>query len=377
MNKLISRIADFIRETDKVLLLLCFFASSYGCLAVFSATRYLETLRPVLVQGISLLLGLAAAVIISSFDFERFTERWYIFAVIGVIPVILTFFFGFAPEGTDDKAWLNLGITTFQPSELLKICFIVTFAKHISSVKKEEINKLKVLIPLCLHGAFPVLLIHFQGDDGTALVFAVMVLCMLCAAGVSWKYYLAAGAAALISSPIVYFFIMNDDQRSRLINLFDIEGDIQGATFQAYYGRRALANGGFFGQGLLKGTLTKVGYVPEGQNDFIFVSIGEQLGFLGCMAVLILLCAIALRTVHIAKICRKQSGKIICVGFFGMLLAQVTINIGMCIGILPVIGITLPFFSAGGTSLLCLYLGVGLVMSVYMHRNSRTIYLHD
>ena len=117
--------------------------------------------------------------------------------------------------------------------------------------------------------------------------------------------------------------------------------------------------------------------MPEGQNDFIFVSIGEQLGFLGCMAVLILLCAIALRTIHIAKICRKQSGKIICVGFFGMLLAQVTINIGMCIGILPVIGITLPFFSAGGTSLLCLYLGVGLVMSVYMHRNSRTIYLHD
>lgn len=376
MNRIISRIADFIRETDKVLLFLCFFASSYGCLAVFSATRHLETLRPVLVQMISLALGIAFAVIISSFDYERFIQSWYIFAVIGIIPVILTFFIGFAPEGTDDKAWLNLGITTFQPSELLKICFIISFSSHISKVK-ENINKLKYLIPVCLHGAFPVLLIHFQGDDGTALVFAIIVLCMLCAAGVSWKYFLAAGTAALIASPIVFFFIMNEDQRSRLINLFNIEGDIQGATFQAYYGRRALANGGFFGQGLLKGTLTKVGYVPEGQNDFIFVSIGEQLGFLGCMAVIILLCAIALRAIHIAKICRKQSGKLICIGFFSMLLAQVTINIGMCIGVLPVIGVTLPFFSAGGTSLLCLYLGVGLVMSVYMHRNSRTIYLHD
>ena len=364
MNRIISRIADFIRETDKVLLFLCFFASSYGCLAVFSATRHLETLRPVLVQMISLALGIAFAVIISSFDYERFIQSWYIFAVIGIIPVILTFFIGFAPEGTDDKAWLNLGITTFQPSELLKICFIISFSAHISKVK-ENINKLKYLIPVCLHGAFPVLLIHFQGDDGTAIVFAIIVLCMLCAAGVSWKYFLAAGTAALIASPIVFFFIMNEDQRSRLVNLFNIEGDIQGA------------NGGFFGQGLLKGTLTKVGYVPEGQNDFIFVSIGEQLGFLGCMAVIILLCAIALRAVHIARICRKQSGKLICIGLFGMLLAQVTINIGMCIGLLPVIGVTLPFFSAGGTSLLCLYLGVGLVMSVYMHRNSRTIYLHD
>ncbi|MBR4073166.1 MAG: FtsW/RodA/SpoVE family cell cycle protein, partial [Clostridia bacterium] len=117
--------------------------------------------------------------------------------------------------------------------------------------------------------------------------------------------------------------------------------------------------------------------VPEGHNDFIFVSIGEELGFLGCMVVLILLGAICLRALRIAALCRNDSGKLICVGFFGMLFAQIVINIGMCISILPVIGVTLPFFSAGGTSLLSLYLGVGLVLSVYKHRNSRTIYLHD
>lgn len=376
MGRFWGKIADFIRETDKILLVLCVFASCYGCLAVFSATRYMDTLRPVLVQGISMIIGICAAVVISMFDFETFIRRWYFAAAVGIIPVILTFFIGFAPEGTDDKAWLDLGITTFQPSELMKICFIITFAMHLTAVKP-NINKLKNLIPVCLHGAFPVLLIHFQGDDGTALVFAIMVLCMLFAAGVSWKYFLTAGIAAVIASPLVYFLVMDDAQRTRIISLFDIESDVQGATYQQYRGRMALANGGFLGQGLFRGDLTQIGGVPEGQNDFIFVSIGEELGFLGCLAVLLILAAICLRCIYIARECRKESGKLICVGFFSMLFAQVLINVGMCIALMPVIGVTLPFFSAGGTSLLCLYLGVGLVMSVYMHRNSRTIYLHD
>lgn len=376
MSKLFSRIADFIRETDKLLLAVCAVASLFGSVAVLSATRYTDSIRPFAVQLIAMVLGIAVAVVIANFDFDFFIKNWKFAAILGVLPVILTFFIGFAPEGTDDKAWLNLGITTFQPAELLKICFIITFSAHLSAVK-DNINKIKVLIPVCLHGAFPVLLIHFQGDDGTALVFAIMVLCMLCAAGVSWKYFLAAFIAAIAASPILYFLIMNDDQRARVISILDIEGDIRGATYQQYRGRTALANGGIFGQGLFRGDLTQIGGVPEGQNDFIFVSIGEELGFIGCMAVLLLLAVVCLRCLYVARECRKESGKIIAVGFFGMIFAQILINIGMCIAVFPVIGVTLPFFSAGGTSLLCIYMGVGLVLSVYMHRNSRTIYLHD
>ena len=376
LRRLIARIADFIRETDKILLILCIFSSIYGTLAVYSATRHLETIRPAIIQLISMLLGATAAVVISTIDFDKLIKVWYLFAIVGLIPVILTFFIGFAPEGTDDKAWLDLGITTFQPSELLKISFIITFSAHLSAVKK-NINKPKFLIPVCLHGAFPILLIHFQGDDGTALVFAIMVLCMMAAAGVSWKYFIAAFASVLLASPIIYFFIMNDEQRARIVNMFDIESDILGATYQQYYARMALANGGIKGQGYLSGSLTQAGIVPEGQNDFIFVSIGEELGFLGCLAVVILLAAICFRSINIAKKCSRDSGKFICVGFFGMIFAQIIINIGMCVALMPVIGVTLPFFSAGGTSLLCVYLGVGLVLNVYMHRNSRTIYLHD
>ncbi len=378
LRHLMVKIADFFRESDKVLLLLCFFATSYGCLAVFSATYYMESFRPVFVQVLCMIAGLCAAMVISTFDYEIFLRRWYLIAALGVIPVILTFFIGFAPEGTDDKAWLNLGFTTFQPSELLKICFVITFSLHLARVKR-DINKLKVLVPVCIHGAFPIILIFVQGDAGTALVFAVMVLFMLMTAGVSWKYFLTAFSAAVVVSPIAYFFILNDDHRQRIINMFDIDGDIQGIGWQQYRGRIALANGGLFGQGYLKGDLTQIGKrgVPEGHNDFIFVTIGEELGFLGCLVVLILLAAICFRCLQVAKLSVKNEGKFICVGIFSMLFAQSVINIGMCTSLTPVIGITLPFFSAGGTSLLCLYLGIGLVLNVYMHRNSRTIYLHD
>ncbi len=376
MKLLFSRIADFFRESDKLLLILCLTATTYGCVAVFTTTYYMESVRPVIIQTLCMFLGLIAAIVISLIDYEWYLKSWFLFAVAGLIPVILTFFIGIAPEGTDDKAWLDLGITTFQPSELLKICFIITFSSHLKKVKT-NINKLKYLIPLCLHGAFPVILIHFQGDDGTALVFAVMVLFMLWAAGLSWKYFAVAFSSALAVSPIVYFFIMNEDHRERIKLLFDIEGDIKGIGYQQWRGRVALANGGWFGQGFLKGDLTQAGVIPESHNDFIFVSIGEEFGMLGCLVVLILLAAICLRCIRIAKICTNEAGKYICVGVFAMLFAQTVINIGMCTSVLPVIGVTLPFFSSGGTSLLCLYFGMGLALNVYKHRNSRTIYLHD
>ena len=376
MRYLISRTADLFRETDKLLFLLCVFTTSYGCTAVFSANYYRESYRPVIIQTLCMLLGLGAALIISIFDFEKIFKRWYLIAALGVIPVILTFFIGIAPEGTDDKAWLDLGITTFQPSELLKICFVITFAYHLKTIKP-NINKLKYLIPLCLHGAFPILLIHFQGDDGTALVFAIMVLFMMWAAGVSWKYFVLAFSTAAVASPFIYFFVMNEDHRKRIKMMFDIDADIQGIGYQQWRARMALANGGFTGQGYLQGDITQAGVLPESHNDFIFVCVGEEFGFLGCAVVIILLAAICLRCMRIARICSNDGGKYMCVGVFSFIFAQSVINIGMCTSVLPVIGVTLPFFSSGGTSLLCLYLGIGLVLGVYKHRNSRTIYLRD
>ena len=374
----LSGVADYIRETDKVTILLVLTATVYGCIAVMSATRYTESLSQFITQCVSGFMGFAAAIIISLFDFKEFFKRWYLIAPVGLIPVLLTFFIGFAPAGTDDKAWLLLpGGISFQPSELLKVCFIITFAAHLGWAKEHDINKLKVLIPVAAHGLFPVVLILVQGDAGTAMIFAFMFLCMTFAAGLKIRYYAIAGSALLVASPLIYFFVMNDDQRSRIIGMFDLEDDLLGADYQQWQGRIALANGGVTGQGLFKGELTQASTVPESYNDFIFVSIGEELGLLGCLAVIILLAAICIRAIQVGKLCSDERGMYIAVGVFAMIFGQTVINIGMCVSVLPVIGVTLPFFSAGGTSLLCLMLSVGLLLSVYKHRNSRTIYLRD
>ena len=377
MKRLFSLVADYIRETDKIMLLLVFAASSFGCIAVMSATAHTGGLGEFITQVIAMFGGLGIAIIVSNINYKTFQKYWFLAAALGLSPVLLTFFIGFAPEGTDDKAWLLLpGGMSFQPAELMKICFIITFSAHLAKVQK-NINKILYLLPVLLHGAFPVLLIHIQGDDGTALVFAVMFICMLFSAGLKLRYFAAAGIMVVIAAPIVYFFLLNEDQKARIFSIFNPETNLQGIGYQQWMGRIALASGGITGQGLFKGELTQSQGIPEGHNDFIFVSIGEELGMLGCLAVLILLCTICFRCVRVARRSEDEAGMYIAVGMFAMLFTQTLINLGMCLSVLPVIGITLPFFSAGGSSLLCLMCGVGITVSVHKHRNSGTIYLHE
>lgn len=378
MSRLLGKIADYFRETDKVLILLCVSASLYGSLMVLSTTRYTGSSRAFFVQLAALAIGVAAAVMISVlFDYNTVVKWWIVPAAVALILVGLTFVIGYAPAGTDDKAWLKLPLgMSFQPSELLKIAFIITFAKHIS-VLADRVNSLINILALCLHGAIPVLLIHIQGDDGTALVLAIIFLAMMFAAGVRLRYFAIVGVLAACAAPVLWFVVMNDDQRNRVKILFNPELDLYGGGWQQWRARVAMANGGFWGKGFLKGDFVQKGSVPEGHNDFIFSSIGEELGFLGLIAVVAILLAIVIRILIIAHHAKDKQGTIICSGIFGMLAAQMILNIGMCVSLLPVIGITLPFFSAGGTSLVATYLGIGLVLNVYMHRNRRPMYLRD
>lgn len=378
MGRLWGKIADYIRETDKILFLLCITASLYGAAMVFSATRYTGSPRAFLVQLAALAVGVVAAVVMSVFlDYNTIVKWWPVAAGIALVLVGLTFFIGYAPAGTDDKAWIKLPLgLSFQPSELLKIAFIITFAKHVSVIE-DRVNAPLNLLALCLHGAFPVLLIHLQGDDGTALVLAVIFLAMMFAAGVRLRYFAIAGVLAALAAPLLWLVVLNEDQRNRFTILFNPELDRYGAGWQQWRARVAMANGGFAGQGYLQGDFVQNNRVPEGHNDFIFASIGEELGMLGLLAVVLLLIAIGVRLLRIAHRAKDKQGVILCAGLFGMLGAQMILNIGMCVSLLPVIGITLPFFSAGGTSLVSTFLGMGLALNVYMHRDRRLMYLRD
>ncbi len=376
MRSIWNSVADYIRECDKLLLFLCLAAGGYGCIAVWSATNYIGP-RQAIVQGGALLLGVVGLIIVSHFDYNIYKKLWPFMVIISLALVILTFFIGFAPEGTDDRAWLKLpGGMTFQPAEVLKIVFIVTFSIHLERVG-ERLNNLKYLIPLLLHGGLPIILVHFQGDDGTAMIFAIIMTLMLFAAGLKARYFVILIVGILIAAPLIYFLVMNPDQQARLQSIFNLEDDLKGSDWQQWRGRIALAYGGWFGKGLFNGPLTQTGEVPESYNDFIFVSIGEELGFFGCLLCLALLAAICIRILRIGSIAREKRGKLMCVGVFAMLFSQIVINLGMCLSITPVIGIPLPFFSAGGTSLLCLLGSVGVIMSVYMHRNARQMRLYD
>lgn len=379
MKMIFRRIADYIRECDKVLYILCFVTTAFGCVAVLSTTykNFGNSARDFLMQSFCMCLGFAAVIVISNFNYKSFCRFWPAIAALGIIPVILTFFIGFAPGSTDDKAWLMIGSFSFQPSELLKICFIITFAYHCFKIDK-KIKKFPHILLLGIHGAIPVALIHFQGDDGTALVFAIMVVGMMFAAGVPKRYFIIALSTVAVALPVVYLFVMNDDQQARISALiFGTESDYLGTLYQQWRGRVGIANGGWFGTGLFNGPLVQNDSIPEVWNDFIFTGIGEELGLVGCLLVLILLGAICIRILKVGFLANNKLGLVICVGVFSMIFAQTVINVGMCLWLLPVIGVTLPFFSAGGTSLLCTYLGIALVMSIYNHRNSGLTYLRD
>ena len=221
---------------------------------------------------------------------------------------------------------------------------------------------------LVLHAMIPIGLIHLQGDDGAALVFAFMFLIMSFAAGVQLRYFAALFVTILCALPLVWTKMMNDDQKNRLMVLFSADDSaLQTFGWQQYQGKVSIASGGITGKGLFNGPRVADEVVPYQENDFIFTVAGEELGFIGCTAILLLFFLILVKVLLTSSAARNTLGKSICMGFFALVGSQVLINLGMVMGLLPVIGVTLPFFSSGGTSAACLYLGIGLVQSVYMH----------
>lgn len=379
MKKLREYIKKYFNAVDKWLLFICISVSVIGILCQYSLVNSKQastlniTERVAFVQVLALVLGLIAAIIVSNFDYHFMTKLWKLYMPISIFLVILTFFIGMQVDETvDDKAWLRLPFgLTFQPSELLKICFIMSFAYHLSKVHGQMNRPLNLLL-LCIHGAFPVILIHFQGDDGTALIFGFIFATMLFAAGLSWKYIIAAIPIVAAAVPLAWQYILTDDQRTRFLAVyFEEYADPLGADYQQRLSRISIGLGQLQGEGLFQ---EDYWYVPKMHNDFVFSFIGQALGFAGAMIVVALLCGICFRCIIDAKLALDPLGAYICYGVFAMFFFQCLINIGMCISILPVIGITLPLLSAGGTSIAITYLGIGLVLSVHVHRRRNLFY---
>lgn len=374
MKKIFSISKRFVADTDKLLLLLITAASIFGVMMVHSATRWRlqdgELIyRDAIVMIIAAAVGIVLALVISAIDYELIMKLWPIIGLFCVGLMLITLFFGAAPESRPDaKSWLKFGSIYFQSSELVKIGYIITFSMHLE-LCKDNINSFKSIVLLGIHALVPIGLVVLTGDMGSALVFIFMTIAMLYFAGLHIGFFGGGGILAIAASPLVWMYVFDDYQRNRFLALFRPD-DFADESFQQRLGLNAIGSGGFFGQGYLKGTYTQSGLVPERENDFIFTAIGEETGFLGCLIALCLLFMICLKIIKIGKEARDFSSQLACYGVASMIASQVFINIGMCLMVLPVIGITLPFFSAGGTSTLCLYIGIGLVFSIYRFNRS-------
>ena len=372
MNSFTKSIKNFFTKTDKLLWILTIGAVAYSILLISSMQRtsdynYLQS------QLIAVVAGYVIAIAVSVIDYDNILNAWWLLAIVGLFMMVIVLFIGINVTGTDDTAWIRLpGGFSFQPSELVKIVFIITFSKHLQLLSSsEKLHTLWGVASLGIHMAIPVILVHMQGDDGTALVFLFMFIIMTFAGGVQIRYFLIMLLLLCTSLPIVWKYVLNDEHKNRFLAVFDIDGNaMTNYGWQQYQGMVSIASGGLEGYGLYRGPRVAAGIVPEQENDFIFTVAGEELGFFGCSLLILILLLIMIKILINSSLSRDYAGKCICIGVFSMLASQSVINIGMVLSLVPVIGITLPFFSSGGSSMLAVLIGIGLVQSVYTHKDT-------
>ena len=375
----------YLRRADALYLAMCMVCSALSVLVLMSVERSQlgGAYSKASVQVIASLLGVMLAVIGSTVDYRALAHAWPLHAVVTWGMVLPTLFLrnvragfvviGYDAGGTSNYSWYKIGGMTFQPAELAKISFILTFAMHLNNVRS-RINEPRELAKLLAHLMAPILLIHIQGDDGTAIIYGIIGCCMMFTAGLSWKYIVAALSAAIAAVSAAFLFLSDSIGKSyqwyRILAVIDPENatgwapseDVwRNIVYQQDRGEVALGAGGIFGNGMFSGEYYSV---PNAHNDFIFSWVGNALGFVGCMVVLGVLIALVIRTFAVGGRSEDMLGSFICAGVGGALLAQIAVNVGMNLRLLPVIGVTLPFYSAGGSSVLMLYICVGLVLSV-------------
>ena len=367
-------VSDFIKGFDFVVVISAICASLYGLALVYSAThkeltegKYITSdVRSMLV---SVIIGIIIALLVSNVDYEIISKLWPLIAAGCCGLMVFTFFFGVAPPSRPDaKSWLDLKVFYFQPSELLKVGFIISFSYHLDIVR-DKINDVKTVIGLLVHIAVPVGLVLMTGDAGSALIFLIMFIGMLFFARVHWGYFIAGICAMIVGFVVAWRLgIISGLQRQRIVALF-YPDQFKDVMYQQEHGLIAIGSGGLFGKGYLKGDMTQAvaGGVPENQNDMVLTVAGEELGFVGAMAVVLLLGLIVLKVLRTAMSARDNVGYLMCSGIAVMLFAQMVVNIGMELSLLPCIGITLPLFSAGGSSSLCIYFALGLYFSIYRY----------
>lgn len=358
-----------LKNPDYILIFLTLVCTIFGCIMIGSAVKsYDNGAKFVVIQSVAAFSGMIAAIIICVINYERYTDFTGFIYGVCILLLVAVLIIGTGREDTGSKSWIRFGPVGIQPSEIVKIGFIITFS-HLCAKYGEDLNKAKNMIKLCLHATVLLGLIMLQPDFGTTMVFIVIFVGILFAAHISYKYIIASSITVIAAIPIIWNFFLADYQKNRIRVLFNPESDPLNTGYHVMQSKIAIGSGGILGKGLGQGTQTQLDYLPVKHTDFIYSVIGEELGIIGSVTVLILLFGIVLRCLYVAKKSKDKFGSYICVGVSCMFLAHIFENIGMCIGIMPVTGIPLPFFSYGGSSIITNMMAVGLVLSVSLRKD--------
>lgn len=383
MRRLIRNQIEAFRRGDLILLLLCIIATTFGCLMIASTTAASSTgaVRYLWPQILASLAGILVYVFISSFEMEYFSERRLFMTLINMVLLVLLIPFGQTING--NRSWLDFKFlpVNIQPAEICKILFILVLASVMAS-HQSRLSSPKSIFHMLFHLALLFIVNYIISNDmGVSLIFVFIFVGMTFAGGVAFPWFLAAIILIVLVAPTVWNLLPDDNyMKTRIAVLLDpsLDPNGTGPLYQTVRALRSLTGGGLTGQGLFQGNRTQTNSLFAQHTDFIYSAIGEELGFMGCAAVLILLFLIIARCFWVGIRSQDLLRRLVCFGAASALIFQVIVNVGMNIGVMPVIGLTLPFISYGGSSIITLYAMLGLVSGVYAHPapTSQEIYIH-
>ena len=311
------------------------------------------------------ILGLIIFFLVIFFDLRLIFGYAYLIFFLSIISLAIIPFFGIESNGA--TRWINIAGISLQPSEFVKYTLILALAKYFHSINNDSGFIKTLIIPLIIT-IVPVLLVITQPDLGTALIILIGGISLFWISGLNYKYFIVGVFSILCSLPVLWQYL-KDYQKDRVLTFFNPERDPLGNGYHIMQSKIALGSGGIFGKGYMEGTQSHLNFLPEMQTDFIFTMLGEEFGFIGTLFLLLIYAALIMISIRLALKSRSLFSKYLSLGVCNVFFIYVFVNIGMVTGLLPVVGVPLPFISYGGSSMLAVMFGFGLLMNCYINRN--------
>ena len=365
ISRMLTRPRDHF---DWTLFLIISVLGVIGVVNLYSATSVTRAaLSELYIQQVYWFVGGGLlATVVAVIDYRHYERLGYALYVVGIVLLLLVFVLGRDIRGS--SRWIYFGSFGFQPSEFMKLFLIIALAKYLHDDPKNEGRRIPDLVIPALIALVPTLLVLKQPDLGTALILSLVFASICALTRIQWKSLLTLAIGFMVLLPVLWNYVLKDYQKQRISSFLNPEQNILGSNWQVHHARVAIGNGGWAGQGFMRGTQNQFEFLPDKHSDFPFAVFAEDWGFLGGILLVCLYGFLVLWAIRIAATAKDRFGAVLAIGVGALIFWHAFFNLGMVVGILPVVGVTLPLFSYGGSSVLTILLGIGLLMNVAMRR---------